>query len=126
MLHPYIQGISTKQLGARGEDAAVKYLIRRGYCILERNWRCRRGEIDIIAQHGDCLVFIEVKLRRGAYEGLAAVDGAKRYRLSRVALEFVGRLRGPVPCVRFDIVAVDKRTLVCTHVENAFDCAFNY
>jgi Holliday junction resolvase-like predicted endonuclease len=54
-----------KQTGRQGEDTAAVYLLEKGYRIIERNWVCRTGELDIMAQDGDILVFVEVRARRG-------------------------------------------------------------
>jgi len=54
-----------RAIGTLGEDLACRYLADHGYSIVERNWRCRAGEIDIVAQDGLCWVFVEVKTRRG-------------------------------------------------------------
>ena len=60
-----------KDLGAWGEDRAARYLRLRGYRVLERNFRCRQGEIDIIARKGSFIVFVEVKLRKNTDHGEA-------------------------------------------------------
>lgn len=74
-------------LGRAGEDRAVHYLIERGYQILDRNWRCAQGELDIVAVLGDALCAVEVKTRRTAAFGhpFEAVDARKRRRLWQVA-----------------------------------------
>ena len=74
---------STKRTGAAGEDIARKHLREKGYAILDSNWSTTFGELDIIAQRGDELVFVEVKTRRGVgtEAALAAVTPAKRERM---------------------------------------------
>ena len=59
-------------VGRRGEEAACAYLAERGYRILDRNWRCRLGEIDIVAERGDIVVFVEVRTRTGTRFGTGA------------------------------------------------------
>ncbi|NPV71215.1 MAG: YraN family protein [Firmicutes bacterium] len=93
-----------------GEDVAVEELERRGYKILHRNWRCRLGELDIIALDGATLVFVEVKARRSSDYGFPAefVDHRKRIRLERLARAFLTGAAGDLrdrPC-RFDVVSV--------------------
>ncbi len=80
-------GAGRLELGRAGEDAAVAELERRGYRVMERNWRCRLGEIDVIAEHGGVIVFIEVKARRSTSFGAPAeaVDHRKARRLARLA-----------------------------------------
>ena len=94
--------------GKTGEDLAVRYLENRGYAIVERNYRQRTGEIDIIARDGEYLVFVEVKARRGNRYGspLDAVTLRKQRQISRVALGFMSRHRCLEVPVRFDVVAV--------------------
>ena len=92
-----------------GEDLACGELARRGYAILERRYRTRYGEIDIIARSGQTLVFVEVKARAGdAYGGGgAAVTPWKQQRIVRMATDFLARRRWlDRPC-RFDVVTVD-------------------
>jgi len=116
------------RLGREAEDAAAEFLRRRGYEILGRNVRTARGEIDLLARDGDTLVFVEVKARRGSgvAGGLEAVDARKQWRLSRLALDFLSRSGLAEVPARFDVVAVDGRSLACTHVVNAFDCALDF
>ena len=94
-----------KTIGRCGEDAAVRYLEKMGYTILERNYRLRIGEVDIIARDEEYLVFIEVKTRRSTTFGspFEAVDTRKQQRIFKVASAYVGEKDIPV---RFDVVAV--------------------
>ncbi|MEU9092667.1 YraN family protein [Streptomyces sp. NPDC087901] len=96
-------------LGRYGEDLAVRLLTDVGMSVLERNWRCRAGEIDIVAKDGDALVICEVKTRRaGAFEHpMAGVTPAKADRLRRLAELWLARYGGPPPGgVRIDLVGV--------------------
>lgn len=95
-------------VGRYGEDVATRHLLDAGYVVLERNWRCRVGEIDIVALDGDTLVVCEVKTRSGVEFGspLEAVTTRKAARLARLAVEYrrsSGRPPGPV---RIDLVGV--------------------
>jgi putative endonuclease len=95
-------------LGELGETLACDELRRRGYAILERRYRTRYGEIDIVARHGDVLVFVEVKARVGVAfgTGAEAVTGYKQRRVARMAADFLARRRlQDRPC-RFDVVSV--------------------
>jgi putative endonuclease len=95
-------------LGARGERAAARYLRRRGYAIVRRNWRGRAGEIDLVALHGGVLVFVEVKTRAQDRFGgpIEAIGGEKRRRIARLAAEFLRAHRLEERSVRFDVVSV--------------------
>ena len=79
--------MESQSLGAWGEEAAVGFLRRRAYTVLERNFRCRHGEIDIIAKKGRYIVFAEVKLRKNAEHGAAMefVTAAKQRRIITTA-----------------------------------------
>ncbi|MDQ3405491.1 MAG: YraN family protein [Actinomycetota bacterium] len=95
-------------LGARGEDVAADYLESVGLCVLDRNWRCRHGELDLIATDRSRLVVCEVKTRTDTAFGTPAeaVGGAKALRVRRLA-ERWRRDHGVRPCeIRFDIVSV--------------------
>lgn len=114
-----------KRLGEYGEQAAAEHLVRAGLEVLTRNYRTRQGEIDVVAMDGNAVVFVEVKLRRGGFDPLEAVDVRKQQQITRVAFDFLrrhGMLDRPA---RFDVVAVDGRSLECTHVTDAFDCAID-
>ncbi|MDI2097713.1 YraN family protein [Ruicaihuangia caeni] len=95
------------RLGREGESLAAEYLERRGYTIVERNWRCRSGEVDIVAEHQGELVLVEVKTRSSEAFGhpFAAITPAKQSRLRRLA----GLWREAHPgtgAIRIDAVAV--------------------
>lgn len=108
-----------RRLGFFGENKAAKYLKRNGYKILERNFRCSFGEVDIIAKKGDVTAFIEVKTRTSDDYGAPneAVDGRRRQRYKNcVRYYFANR---EIDCtVRFDIIEVTKAGI--NHIENAF------
>ena len=114
--------MNKRKTGQQYEDKAAAYLEQCGFTILERNFRCRQGEVDIIGLHESCLVFVEVKYRRNGARGraLEAVDLRKRQRLSQAALCYRMQERIPeeIPC-RFDVVGIDGGEV--TLVKNAFD-----
>jgi putative endonuclease len=95
-------------LGESGEDLACAALERRGYAILERRYRTRVGEIDIVARDGDVLVFVEVKTRRTVRYGhpAEAVTPEKRRRVALMAADYLARRRPRASACRFDVVAV--------------------
>ncbi|MFD4034020.1 YraN family protein [Streptomyces sp. NBC_01102] len=96
-------------LGRYGEDVAARLLADAGMSVLQRNWRCRTGEIDIVARDGDAVVVCEVKTRRaGSFEHpMEAVTPAKADRLRRLAEVWLDRHGGPPPGgVRIDLVGV--------------------
>ena len=98
--------------GSRGEDAALLHLRQHGLQLVERNFLCKGGEIDLIMQDGATLVFVEVRKRaRRDFGGAAAsVTPAKQRRLIGAAQIFLQRYRQPPPC-RFDVVAIDGDAL---------------
>ncbi len=95
-------------LGILGENLAVRALEREGYAILARRYRVRAGEIDIVALDGRCLVFVEVKTRRGAGcgEGADAVTARKRRKIAAVAADYLARHNVRAASCRFDVVSV--------------------
>jgi putative endonuclease len=116
-----------QSLGKRGEDLACAELQRRGYAILDRRYRTRLGEIDIVARHGGAIVFVEVKARASDRFGAPAeaVTGAKQRRLVQMAVDFLSRRRlHDQPC-RFDVVAVsfERGEPRIEIYEGAFDIA---
>jgi putative endonuclease len=97
-----------KLLGQEGEDRAAKFLIEQGYRILERNYRTKSGEIDLIALHQNEVVFVEVKTRTSDAFGAPelAVNPRKQGRMVKAALGYVRQKKlHQVPC-RFDVVTV--------------------
>jgi putative endonuclease len=119
--------------GARGEKTAAKYLRRRGYKILLRNFRSGKAEVDIVARHKDWLVFVEVKTRRTEQFGAPseAVDREKHRNLSKAALDYLRLLDNPPIHFRFDVVEVVQRDGVRTPdairlIQNAFDLSEPY
>jgi len=97
-----------RALGIEGEDLAAEFLARHGLEIIERNYRCRLGEIDVVARDGATLVFVEVRLRSSArYGGAgASISFRKQRRLVAAAGLYLSRLRRTPDC-RFDAVLLD-------------------
>jgi putative endonuclease len=116
------------ETGKKGEDIAAEYLKKAGYRIIERNYRCIFGEIDIVAKDGDTTVFVEVKSRRSSSFGepQASVGPVKQKKLSMISLAYL-KDRCMQNCnARFDVVAV-KLSPAGNQVElisNAFELAF--
>ena len=94
--------------GAAAEALAARFLAARGLTIVARNYRCRSGEIDLIARERDTLVFVEVRLRSSdAFGGArASITAAKRRRLERAAGHYLAQIGGEPPC-RFDAILLD-------------------
>lgn len=114
--------MNKRQVGAHYEQAAARYLEQQGYRIIESNFRCRYGEIDLVAREGAYLVFVEVKYRKdtGAGEPLEAVDYRKQRQISRTAFFYL-LCRGygeDTPC-RFDVAAILGEEMRV--IKNAFD-----
>ena len=114
------------RLGNEGERITSRYLTERGYHVLERNFRCRGGEVDLIALDGATLVFVEVKLRRSLARGspLEAVTAVKQGRVRRAAQVYLAYSGQVFSRIRFDVVAImkaGKRTDI-THLKAAFAC----
>ena len=116
---------TTSDLGLRGERIAAAYLADAGLRLLDRNWRCRDGELDIVAREGDSLVFCEVKTRRGVGFGhpVEAVTSVKQRRMRTLAQRWLAAHEEHAPELRFDVVGVlvrpDRPALV-THLRAAF------
>ena len=114
------------KIGKIGETFAVDYLKAQNYQILERNYRLRFGEIDLIARHGRRTVFVEVKTRRSLKFGTpqTAVTLTKQKQISKVALSYLQKHNLLDAACRFDVIAVFL-SLKCElidvqHIENAF------
>jgi putative endonuclease len=111
-------------LGRAGEDAAAAFYRRHGFTVLERNFRCSEGELDLVARRGSLLVFCEVKTRSSERWGFPAeaVDWRKQARLRRLAGRWLVERRPQVCDIRLDVMAVvaDPTGLRLTHVPDAF------
>ena len=111
-------------MGALGEALAAAFLEARGHVVVARNYRCRRGEIDLVTRDGRTLVFCEVRTRRGEGAGLPAesVTRLKQTRILRVARHFLAERAPRAALLRFDVVAVELRaaTVGLTHLPDAF------
>lgn len=122
-----MSGQESRLRGRWGEDQAAEYLRRKGFRVTDFNWKCRFGEIDLIAEDGVYLCFVEVKLRKTAAYGSAAafVDWRKQQRLRTAAeLYLAGHPTGLQP--RFDVIEIyapqgtDTENPGIFHLENAF------
>ncbi|HEX4053568.1 MAG TPA: YraN family protein [Tepidisphaeraceae bacterium] len=115
-------------LGQRGENVAARYLRNQGYKIIERNFRCEVGEVDIIARDGRTLVFAEVKTR--TYDDPTPeeqVNDIKRHQLTKAAKYYLSRYGMPQPPARFDVVAIvwpTGRDPQIRHTPDAFEATF--
>lgn len=100
--------MSRAELGRFGEDMATAHVESLGWQVIERNWRCRAGEIDIVAQDGRTIVVVEVKTRTSEDYGTPAeaVTAGKLIRLRRLAGLWVGEHRGTGGPLRIDVVAI--------------------
>ena len=111
-------------VGRFGEQVAAEHLEACGLRILERNWRCRDGEIDVVAQDGDTLVICEVKTRSGLRYGdpAEAVVAAKAQRLRKLALRWLDAHGNTWQELRFDVVTVVRAPggPVVRHLRGAF------
>jgi putative endonuclease len=110
-----------QELGKRGEDAAAAYLERTGMTVVERNWRCRAGEVDLVALDGTSVVFVEVKTRKSTATGQPeeAVTPTKQRRYKRLAEAYLQQAGLSDVTVRFDVISLlvvaDDRALLRHH-----------
>ncbi|MED1785243.1 YraN family protein [Brevibacillus fortis] len=118
-------------LGQRGEQLAESYLVSKGLRIVDRNVRTKRGEMDLIALDGNCLVFIEVRTRSSQFYGTASesITWKKKQKLRELAIEYLQKNAQPIPAFRFDVIAIftgastqggDFMKPVIEHYESAF------
>ncbi|MGQ0506769.1 MAG: YraN family protein [Myxococcaceae bacterium] len=114
-----------RMLGDAAEDAAVEYLTRQGYRIRARNFLCRYGELDIVAQRGDICCFVEVRMRSTAAWGdpSQTVSFGKQRRVVKAALHYLFRHDLHDFALRFDVISVvgHGRDAKVDHIPNAFD-----
>ncbi len=115
-------------LGKLGEDLALKKIKKLGYKCIERNYKCPLGEIDIIAKQNGCLVFLEIKTRKGRDTAYAkeAVNRRKMIQISKAALAYMKENNCPDAKSRFDVVAVsiNREKTEIEVIQNAFDLSF--
>ena len=113
------------ETGLTGEKQAEDYLVNRGMAVLARRYRAQDGEIDLVMQDGDFIVFEEVKARpasaRGA--GVMAVTPAKQRRMTHAALDFLVQREWLTRPVRFDVVEISAQGIL--YIPNAFQAARN-
>jgi putative endonuclease len=123
-------GHQKQDLGLEGERIAARHLKKSGLKILLSRYRCRFGEVDLVARDRDALVFVEVKTRYSSYHGdpSEAVTPEKQKHISRVALDYLRRLQNPEIPVRFDVVEVlmDREPPACKHIRDAFELSEPY
>jgi putative endonuclease len=123
-------GIFSKEMsfGKQGEAFAASYLKGLKYKILETNYCCRCGEIDIIARDGSVLVFVEVKARRGTSYGppQLSVTPFKQRQISKTALTYLLRNKLMEENARFDVIALVVRNgePIVNHIKDAFELAY--
>lgn len=124
--------MNRKQLGQLGENYAAQMLQEKGLTIVARNWRCASGELDLVAQDGNVIVFVEVRTRTITASNqtneqrygsvLEAVTVQKRIQVKRLAEIYLYRNRMTEQSVRFDVVLVEKagERMTAKHIEHAF------
>jgi putative endonuclease len=99
---------TTTAIGASAEEIATRVLIEAGYHVVERNFRCKLGELDLVARDGGVLCFVEVRSRGGDGHGLAAetVTRAKQRKVTRAAYAYLAQRRPRFDEARFDVVSI--------------------
>ncbi|MCR4430156.1 MAG: YraN family protein [Tepidanaerobacteraceae bacterium] len=117
--------MDNKKIGAMGEKRALEFLKRNNYHILAGNYRCRQGEIDIIAKQGSTLVFVEVKTRSSLAFGLGmeAVNHSKQQKIRKAAMNFLNDNKVGFTDLRFDVIDIvmkDHDSAEIIHIKNAF------
>ena len=124
----HVRSDERRALGAQGEARAARFLVKRGYRIVERNVRLGGVEVDLIASRGRVVVFVEVKTRRSDRFGPpeTAVDRGKQARLVRAAASWLQQQRGRIREVRFDVITCRPPTAAqgvwqIEHLPAAFD-----
>jgi len=111
---------TTYETGLQGERSAESYLTSRGMICLERRYRTRQGEIDLVMEEGDTLVFVEVKTRKRGEtgSGLMAVGPEKQRRIARAAMVYLMKTHRMNAAIRFDVVELSCGEIL--HIPNAF------
>lgn len=115
-----------QNLGRRGEDEAASYLKKQGYILLQRNYRCPLGEIDVIAKDSKTLVFIEVRTRSSDRFGTPqeSINRKKMLKIHKVAQYYLKAVQKEEEPVRFDVLAllldVENQLMQLEHIKGAF------
>ena len=123
-----VRDLTPRELGMKGEEMAAAYLERKGWYILDRNWRCEFGEVDIVAREDDeddTIVLVEVKTRlalgeRGEGMPELAVDSKKRRRYKMLALAYIVK-HPEADAVRFDVIAINVAPEGGAHLRHLFN-----
>ncbi|MEW6009324.1 MAG: YraN family protein [Candidatus Omnitrophota bacterium] len=118
----------SRLIGIDAESVAVDFLEKQGYKILEKNFRTKLGEIDIIAKDKNTICFVEVKSRANTSRGLPeeAINSFKRRKISRTALAFLKQKNLMDSDARFDVVSIDLNEVKVTLFKNAFELNNKY
>jgi len=116
-----------KRIGEKGEEVAARFLQKKGYRVLARNFRSRFGEVDIVAQDKDTIVFVEVRTgsRRRIHEPEETIGPLKQSRIVRTAQAYLQKHFPDEPCsARFDVVAIEEthEGFAVRHIPDAFEC----
>jgi putative endonuclease len=118
-----------QRTGLQGEELAVGFLVKKGYTVLERNYRCKGGEVDIVARDGKTVVFVEVKTRRTLSYGVPqlAVTSFKQRQIMKASLTWISSHRSHETPARFDVIAITLQSSgdpSIEHIQNAFDLSY--
>lgn len=118
MLHCFKHKRAT--IGKEGEDQVAQWLEKRGYAVLARNYRTRYGEVDIVAQKGDLVVFVEVKRRTNHYFNISEViTKTKQQKIARAARTFIAQHPNLSCSYRFDVGLIEQDNTI-VYIEQAF------
>lgn len=115
--------MSTQEKGRLGEESALAYLMKQGLKLIQQNYTCRLGEIDLIMQEKEYLVFVEVRSRVSASfgGGLASITYAKRQKIIKSALSYMmSHKKQSHYALRFDVISIDGKSAKITWLKNAF------
>jgi putative endonuclease len=106
--------------GARGEDLAVAYLERAGLTIVERNFRCRAGEIDVVARDGEELIFVEVRTRRSTAFGSPeeSITARKQRKMAECAYSYLAERGSHLGPWRIDVIAIELRGASASRIDH--------
>lgn len=120
---------ANQTLGKEGEAIAVQYLQGQNYVVIDRNFRCKCGELDIVAREGKTIVFVEVKTRKTLTYGppQLSVTQFKQRQISKAALLYIAKKRIEGTNARFDVIAIllkRNEAPKIEHIKNAFDLAY--